>query len=63
MAVRTSSTSQRPTNVVAVLVGSSLRCLRKDMVRDLVFGVWVMILQGLLHHHHHEVEGWRSARR
>ena len=55
--------SQWSTSVVVVPSGFPLRCLRRDMVRDLVFGVWVMVLQGLLHHHHHEVEGWRSARR
>ena len=55
--------SQWSTSVVVVSSGFPLRCLRRDMVTDLVFEVWIMVLHGLLHHHHYEVEGWRRARR
>ena len=47
--------SQWSTSVVVVPSGIPLRCLRRDMVTDLVFEVWVVVFQGLLHHHHHEV--------
>ena len=42
--------AQCPTSVLAVLSGCSLRCLRRDMGRDLVFEVCVMVPQGLLTH-------------
>jgi len=34
-----------------------MRCLRRDMVIDLVFEVWVMVFQGHIHHHPLEVKG------
>ena len=46
--------TQRPSNVVVVPNGSSLGCLRKDVVSDLVFEVWIMVSQGLPHHHPQE---------
>ena len=36
---------QRPSSVVVVPNGSPLGCLRKDMVSDLVFEVWIMVSQ------------------
>ena len=59
----TSHMSQWSTSVVVVPSGFPLRCLRRDMVTDLVLEVWVMVPQGLLHHHHHEVERGVRARR
>ena len=46
--------TQRPSSVVVVPNGSSLGCLRKDVVSDLVFEVWIMVSQGLPHHHPQE---------
>ena len=42
--------TQRPSSVVVVPKVSPLGCLRKDMVSDLVFEVWIMVSQGLPHH-------------
>ena len=39
--------TQWPTSVAVVPIGCSLRCLRRDMGRDLVFEVCVMVPQGL----------------
>ena len=39
--------TQLPTSVLAVLSGCPLRCLRRDMGRDLVYEVCVMVPQGL----------------
>ena len=47
MVTRTSSTAHRLSNVVAVLVGSSLKCLRKDVATDLVFEVRATAPRGL----------------
>ena len=38
--------SQWSTSVVVVPSGFPLRCLRRDMVTDLVFEVWIMVSQG-----------------
>ena len=46
--------TQRPSSVVVVPNGSSLGYLRKDVVSDLVFEVWIMVSQGLPHHHPQE---------
>ena len=46
--------TQRPSNVVVVPNGSPLRCLRRDVVIELVSEVWVMVSHGLLNHHTHE---------
>ena len=46
--------TQRPSSAVVVPNGSSLGCLRKDVVSDLVFEVWIMVSQGLPHHHPQE---------
>ena len=56
MATRTSDMVQRSTSVVVVPYGSPLRCLRMDMVIELVSEVWAMVSHGLLHHHPHEDE-------
>ena len=52
-----SDMNQWSTSVVVVPSGPPMRCLRRDMVTDLVFEVWVMVSQGHIHHHPHEVEG------
>ena len=54
MATRPPHLTQRPRSVVVVPNGSPLGCLRKDMVSDLVFEVWIMVSQGLPHHHPQE---------
>ena len=46
--------TQRPSSVLVVPNGSPLGCLRKDVVSDLVFEVWIMVSQGLPHHHPQE---------
>ena len=50
-----SDMNQWSTSVVVVPSGPPMRCLRRDMATDLVFEVWVMVSQGHIHHHPHEV--------